>query len=67
MNPHRMSHKAHELVWAWITTGTGVTVSVVSFQHWFADWNPVLQGVVLILTAISILISLWKSSATKTK
>ena len=52
-----LSSSITDLFFAWSPAGLGVSVSFASFQGWFNDWDPILQGAVFILTIISLIIS----------
>lgn len=45
----------------WITTTAGWVLSAAAIQEWFIHWNPVLQGILFIVTIISTLIFIGKN------
>ena len=50
----------------WITTSAGWFLTAASVQQWFIQWNPVLQGILFIVTIISTLIFIKRSKTNKT-
>ena len=53
------------LIFAWAPTSIGLGVSFASIQGWFNDWNPILQGIVFIVTILSLIIGLFMSKKNK--
>lgn len=60
-NGYMLNHQKDAFL-GWALTGFGVGVSAASIQNWFSTWNPALQGIVFILTSISLAYSIYKTS-----
>ena len=65
MKPNNMHGPGLFFDWAVIGVGWGVTAAAL--QKWFIDWNPVLQGLVLIATFVLTVVTIYYKRKTKEK